>query len=74
MVLWVGRVNKDIVKEKKDEFVQVLTKNIVNHVHELDKGVDYTKRHHQKFVEPPPCLKHSFDEYLLELPSFANTL
>ena len=25
MVLWVGRVNKKIVKETQDEFVQILT-------------------------------------------------
>ena len=58
MVLWVGRINKDIVKENQDEFVQILTKKIVNHVHEL--GVGDTKRHDQKLVDPPPHLKCSF--------------
>ena len=39
MVLWVERINKDIVEEYQDEFVQVLTKKIVHHIHELGSGV-----------------------------------
>ena len=35
MILWVGRINKDIVKENQDEFVQVITKKNVHHIHEL---------------------------------------
>ena len=60
MVLWVGRTNEDIVKENQDEFVEVLTKEIVHHIHELGRGVGYTKRHDQEFIEPPPRLKRSF--------------
>ena len=52
MVLWVGRVNKDIVKENQDEFIQVLTKKIVYHVHKLGGGVGDTKRHDQELIEP----------------------
>ena len=43
MVLWVGRINKDIVKENQDEFVQVLTKKSVHHIHELGRGVGDAK-------------------------------
>ena len=60
MVLWVGRIDKASAKENQDEFVQVLTKKIVHHLHELGKGVGDTKRHDQKFVEPPPSLKRGF--------------
>ena len=60
MVLWIGRINEDIVKENQDEFVQVLTKKIVHHIHKLSRGVGDTKRHDQNFIEPAPRLKHSF--------------
>ena len=50
MVLWVGRVNKDIVKKDCDEFVQVLTEKIVHHKHELCRGVGNTERHYQTFI------------------------
>ena len=39
MVLWVGRINKDIVKENQDEFVQVLTEKSVHHIHELGRAL-----------------------------------
>ena len=45
MVLWVGKINKHIVRENQDEFVQVLTKKSVYHVHKLGKGVGDAKRH-----------------------------
>ena len=51
MVLWVGRVNEYIIKENKDDLVQVLTKKIVHHVHELGRGVGDGKRHDQTFLE-----------------------
>ena len=60
MVLWVGRIDKDIVKENQDEFVQVLTKKSVHHIHELGRGVGDTKWHDQKFIKPPPRLKRNF--------------
>ena len=60
MVLWVGIINEDIVKEDQDEFVQVLTKKSVHHIHELGKAVGDAKRHNQKFIKPPPCLKCCF--------------
>ena len=60
MVLWVGRENKDIIKENQDEFVQVLTKKSVHHVHELGKGIGGTERHDKNFVESLPRLKCSF--------------
>ena len=47
MVLWVGGIDKDIIKENQDEFVQVLTKKIVHHVHELGRGVGDIKWHDQ---------------------------
>ena len=50
MVLWVGRINKDIIKENQDEFVQVLTKKSVHHIHELGRGVGNAKWHDQKFI------------------------
>ena len=50
MVLWVGRVDKDIVKKDYDELVQVLTEKIVHHKHELCRGVGHTKRHYQTFI------------------------
>ena len=43
MVLGVGGINKDIVKKNQDELVQVLTKKIIHHVHELGTGVGDTK-------------------------------
>ena len=52
MVLWASRINEDIAKENQDELVQILTKKIVYHVHELGRGVGDAKRHYQKFVEP----------------------
>ena len=60
MVLRVGRINKDIVKENQDEFVQVLTKKSVHHIHELGRGVGDAKKHNQKFIKPPPHLKRRF--------------
>ena len=60
MDLWVGRIYKDIVKEHQDEFVQVLTKKIVHHVHESGRGVGDAKWHDQELVEPLPRLKRSF--------------
>ena len=58
MVLWVGKINKDIIKENQDEFIQVLTKKTVHHVHELCRCVGDTKRLDQKLVEPRPRLEH----------------
>ena len=52
MVLWVGKISEDIVEENQDEFVQVLTKEIVHHVHQLCRGVGYIRRHDQEFIEP----------------------
>ena len=60
MVLWVGRINEDIVKENQDEFVQELTKKSVHHIHELGKGVGDAKWHDRKFTQPLPSLKRSF--------------
>ena len=60
MVMWVGRIDEDIVQENQDEFVQVLTKEIVHHVHKLGRGVGDAKWHDQKFIEPPLCLKRYF--------------
>ena len=60
MVLWVSKINEDIIEENQDEFVQVLTKEIVHHLHKLGRGVGYTKRHDQEFIESPPRLKCSF--------------
>ena len=60
MVLWVGRVNKGIIREHQDELVQVLTKKIVYHIHELGRGIGDAKRHNQEFIKPPPRLKSCF--------------
>ena len=60
MVLWVGRIYQDVVKENQDEFVQVLTEEIVHHVHELGRGIGNTEWHDLKFIELPPCLKCCF--------------
>ena len=60
MVLWVARINEDNVKENQHEFVQVLTKKSVHHVHELGRGVGDAKRHNQELIEPPPRLKRCF--------------
>ena len=60
IILGVGKVNKDIAKENQEEFVQVLTKKSIHHIHKLGKETGDTKRHDQKFVEPPPHLKCSF--------------
>ena len=68
MVLWVGRIDEDIIKENQDEFVQVLTKESVHHIHELGRGVGDAKTYNQEFIKPPPRLKRSFCEHLLVLP------
>ena len=39
MVLWVGKINKGIIKEIHDEFIQLITKKIVHDVHALDRAV-----------------------------------
>ena len=60
MVLWVGKIYQDVVKENQDEFVQVLTKEIVHHIHELGRGIGDAKWHDQNFIEPSPRLKRYF--------------
>ena len=60
MALWVGKINKDIKKENQGDFVQVLTKKIFHHIHELGKGIGDTKRHDQKLLEPPPHVECYF--------------
>ena len=60
MVLWVGRIDEHIAKKNQDEFVQVLTKESVHHIHELGRGVGDAERHNQKFIKSPPRLKCSF--------------
>ena len=47
VVLWVGKINKDIFKEHQDEFVQVFTEKIVHDIQELGRTVRDAKWHAQ---------------------------
>ena len=57
MLLDIGRIYQNIVQKDKDESVQVVTQEIVHHVHELRGGVGQPKRHYQIFVESQPHLE-----------------
>ena len=57
VLLDIGKINQDVVQKDKDESVQVVTQEIVHHVHELRGGVGQPKGHYKIFVESPSCLE-----------------
>ena len=49
MDLHCAGIYQDVVQEDEDKIIKLIGEDIVHHIHELQKGIGNTERHHQEF-------------------------
>jgi hypothetical protein len=55
MLLFVLRVDQDVINEDHDKLVQLRHEYGVHQVHEMCRSIGKSKRHNQILVQPVPC-------------------
>ena len=53
MLLHCTGIHQDVVQEHEDENIKVPSQDIIDHVHELRRGIGNAEWHHQKLVQAP---------------------